>query len=204
MNGRKNEEGVAVILALLVTSLLGALGVTLLLLSDTERRLSSNYRNDQETRYAAGAGLERALADLGAAPDWNVILAGGQHSTFVESTRRPVLPSGQSIDLDSITSELQAASNGGASFGANTPAWRLFGWGPLTALDPAGHLTGGQYLAIWVADDLSEIDDSPSSDSNSVLAVHAEAFGLGAGRRAVEATVERVNGLLRTISWREL
>ena len=63
MNASTRDDGVAVILALLVTTLLGAVGVTLLLLSDTERRLSSNYRNDQATRYAAAAALERAIGD---------------------------------------------------------------------------------------------------------------------------------------------
>jgi hypothetical protein len=195
---------VAVILALLVTALLGALGVTLLLVSDTERRLSSNYRDDQESRYAAAAGLERALAELDGAADWDSILAGRLRSTFEAGTHRPTLASGQPVDLDAITSDLDAGSNGGASFGANTPVWRLFSWGPLAALQAAGQVRSAQYLAVWVADDLSDSDGSPSADSNGILTVHAEAFGFGGGRRAVEATVERINGLLRMISWREL
>jgi len=203
MNSWTSDDGVAVILALLVTTLLGAVGVTLLLLSDTERRLSSSYRNDQATRYAAAAALERAIGDLASSPDWTPILAGAQASTFADGTRRPILPSGQSIDLDRITTQLQAASNGGASFGANTPVWRLFGWGPLAALEPATNLESAQYLAVWVADDLSETDGSPFSDSNGVLSVHAEAFGLGNGRRSVEATVARISGLLQIIAWRE-
>jgi len=204
LKGWADDHGMAVVLALLVTSLLGALGVTLLLLSDTERRLSSNYRDDQATMYAAGAGLDRALADLAAAPDWSAILAGGQRATFVDATRWPVLPSGRSLDLDAITTDLQATANSGASFGANTPVWRLFAWGSLSTLEPGAHRTSVAYLAVWVADDLMETDEAPAVDSNGILTVHAEAFGLGADRRAVEATVERVNGRLRTISWREL
>ena len=204
MTGGSDDRGLAVILALLVTSLLCALGVTLLLVSDTERRLSSNDRTDQETRYAAGAGLDLALADLETTPDWSAVLAGGQPSTFQDATRRPVLPSGRLIDLDALTTELQASSFGGAAFGANTPMWRLFSWGPLAALDPAVRFPNSQYLAVWVADDLSDEDGAPLADSNDVLTVHAEAFGLGAGRRAIEATIERVGGRLRTIAWREL
>ena len=110
----RDDEGLAVILALLITALLAGLGVTLLLVSDAERRFSANSRSDQALRYAADAGLARAIADLEAMADWSAILAGGQMSTFAGPTHRPVLPSGQVIDLDVLTNDLQAGSYGGA------------------------------------------------------------------------------------------
>ena len=144
----RDDEGLAVILALLITALLAGLGVTLLLVSDAERRFSANSRSDQALRYAADAGLGRAIADLEAMADWSAILAGGQMSTFAGPTHRPVLPSGQVIDLDVLTNDLQAGSYGGAGFGANTPVWRLFAWGPLMSLDASGTLPAGLYLAV--------------------------------------------------------
>ena len=74
----RDDEGLAVILALLITALLAGLGVTLLLVSDAERRFSANSRSDQALRYAADAGLGRAIADLEAMADWSAILAGGR------------------------------------------------------------------------------------------------------------------------------
>ena len=122
------------------------LGIALLLVSDTERRLSSNYHDDLETRYAAAAGLERALGDLsGSRAELNGILAGAVRSTFEDGTTRPTLASGEWIDLTAITTELQTAMSASAAPGVNTPVWRLL-IGACADVQPAGQVESGD---IW-------------------------------------------------------
>jgi hypothetical protein len=115
------------------------------------------------------------------------------------------MPSGEVVDLDAATAELQAESTSSqGTFGANTPVWRLCAWGPLSTLSGPGMLGSAQYVTVWVADDPSEADGNPNVDSNGVLTLHSEARGLGGARRVVEATVNRVGGAVRIVSWREV
>ena len=59
----RKEDGVALIIALMATMLLTGLGMTLMLLSNTETQISSNYRNSQEGLYAADAAVERIRSE---------------------------------------------------------------------------------------------------------------------------------------------
>jgi hypothetical protein len=198
------EEGMALVLAVMVAGLLAALGVSLLLVADTERRVSANASFSSEAVAAAEAGVDRVLVDLAGASRWDGMLAGNLSSGFADVTRRPVLPSGDVLDLDAATIELQTESSAQGTFGANTPQWRLFGWGPLSRMAPLA-LESPQYVAVWIADDPSEIDGDPTVDTNEMLTIHAEARGPGGARRVVEATVARVAaGALKMVSWREV
>jgi Tfp pilus assembly protein PilX len=201
----RSDSGAALILALLATVLLSGFGVSLVLLGDTERRTATNYGFNYEALYGADAAVERAVQDLALVAQWDAILNGTQRSAFAGSTRQPTLPSKDTLDLDALTTELQAGLNAASSLGANTPAWRLFAWGPLSSLAPAGQIDTAQYLAAWIADDPSETDGNPAADVNGVVTVHAESFGLGGSRRAIEATVARVStAVVRIVSWREV
>jgi Tfp pilus assembly protein PilX len=199
------DRGAALLLALVATALLGALGVSLLVLADTELRVASNDGSSLEAFYAADAALERAVQELATLPEWSSVLTGAVKSSFSEPTTSLVLPSKRSIDLIALTAALQGSSNTGGSQGVNTPVWRLFAWGPLTALASSGWIENRVYVAVWVADDPSETDGNPGADTNGVVFVHAEAFGVGGARRMVEATVARVSaGIVRELSWKEV
>jgi hypothetical protein len=201
---KTGEEGIALVLAVMVSGLLAALGMSLLLVSDTERRVSANAGYSTEALAAADAGVERVMLDLAGAARWDDILGGSSRSGFADGTRRPTLPSGDVLDLDAETMELQSESSAQGTFGANTPQWRLFAWGPLATMAPLA-LASSQYVAVWVSDDPSEVDGNPSVDTNGVLTVHADARGPGGARRMVEATVARKTaGVMRMISWREV
>jgi hypothetical protein len=198
------ERGAALLLALVATALLGALGVSLLMLADTELRMASNDGSSAEAFYAADAALERAVQELAVLPEWSSALAGSGLSSFSDSTTSPILPSGRSVDLVSLTGALQASSSAEGSQGANTPVWRLFAWGPFARL-ASGSIENRVYLAVWIADDPSETDGNPAADTNGVVLVHTEAFGVTAARRMVEATVQRVSpGVVRLLSWKEV
>ena len=206
------EEGVALIIALLATMLLTALGMTLVLMSNTETMISSNYRNSQEALYAADAATERVVQDLLLIPRWNDILAGDSGvaptcsgvtgflpksstpSGFVDTSTTVTIPdSNQTIDLLNATCNLQRGTDGSAIWGANNPTWRLFAWGRMDDMLPNKVIDSEMYLAVWVADDPADNDGDPTADTNGVLTLHAEAYGPSGTRKTIEVTVAKTS-----------
>jgi len=65
------------------------------------------------------------------------------------------------------------------------------------------------YVALWVADDQSDGDNDPFTDSNHSVALHAESFGPGGVHKILEVNVGRAgppeapNGV-KVLAWREL
>jgi hypothetical protein len=93
-----NQRGASLIIALMATLLLSALGMGLVMTSMTETMITANYRDSGEAMYAADAGIERVMQDLLTVPDWNRILSGGVQSSFIDG-----LPSGERILPDGTT-----------------------------------------------------------------------------------------------------
>jgi len=188
------EEGTALIVALMSMMLMTALGVTVVMVSNTESLISANYRNNQEALYAADAAVERVVQDLLLVPRWNDILGGITASSFTDGDPAvaKTIPGGGTVRLDLATAQLQASSYN-AVWGANNPQWKLYAWGPLSNLLPDGVIDSPMYVALWVADDPAqdEQDNDPASDTNGVLMLHAEAYGPSGSRRVVEVTVAR-------------
>ena len=72
------------------------------------------------------------------------------------------------------------------------------------------------YVVVWIADDPDDLDGDPNLDSNDIVIVRSEAFGIRGGRRAIDATILRESALdgsigggatrsdVRVISWREV
>ena len=190
-----DEQGVALIIALMASMLLTALGIALIMVTNTETQITANFRNGQEALYAADAGVERVVQDLLMVPRWNDILTGTLTSGFVDGTMTPTLPGGGSqIDLTTATSQLQAETNTANLWGANNPVWRLYAWGPVTGLLPGDSIDSWMYMAVWIGDDPSEIDGDPNADTNGVLTLRSEAFGPGGTHKVVEVTVARTSG----------
>src|SRR5687767_6607853 len=132
------EEGTALVIALMAVLLLSALGAAVIMVTNTETMISSNYRNSQEALYAADAAVERVVQDLLMSPRWNDILGGTTRSAFVDGgmTVEKNLPGGGVMRLDTATAQLQAESDAQAAWGANNPQWRLFAWGPIASIAP--------------------------------------------------------------------
>jgi hypothetical protein len=224
------EDGIALIVALLATLVLSALGLSLLVMASTETLIAAHYRDGVEAFHAAEAGLERAIPELALAPDWSAVLdaPGGVRSaapsTFGDTTFSAVVADGRTLDLAKMTNLLNCPhmfppaatpctaaqmdhSVGVRPWGSNNPRWRLYANGLLSALT-AG-LDSPFYVAVWVADDPAENDGDPARDGmdaanpgTGMLQVRSEAFGPGGARRAVEATLGRAGAGLRIISWR--
>lgn len=194
-----DEQGTALIIALMAMMLLTALGATVVMVTDTETRIASNYSSAQEALYAADAAVERVMQDLLMVPRWNDILNGTTHSAFVDGAMsgQKALPGGGKVTLccgsTSITGQLQAETDTLNLWGANNPQWRLFAWGPLTQVLTNADLDSRMYVAVWVADDPAETDNNPLADVNGTLTLHAEAIGPGGTRKIIEVTVARTS-----------
>ncbi len=184
-----SERGASLLIALMVTLLLSALGGALVLMTSTETAISANYRTGQEALYAADAGIERAVQDLLDEPRWDAVLSGSAQSSFSSASLQPTLPDGSVVDLGVETANLQADTDAASVWTDNDPVWRLYAHGALGDLLPANQVDSLNYVAVWVSDDPAESDRNPLRDTNGVLTVRAMAFGPFNSRRVVEATV---------------
>lgn len=215
----KAEDGVALIIVLLVMVALSALAMSLAVLSSTESRVTATYRDGIEVLYGAEAGIERVLPDLAAEPDFNLVLAGLATSTFTDGPPGVrTLPDGTFMDLHALTNMVNCgrvlcqdadfdAVREDRPWGRNNPRWRLYGYGRLPR-------DSRVYAVVWVADDSSETDSDPVTDGRAGeggenpgrgrLNLTAHGYGPAGTRRVVEATVARSDGNLRVISWREI
>lgn len=189
----RDDRGSALIMALLATILLTSLGVGLMMLSETESTIASNFRASNESLYAADAAVERVVQDVLIVPRWNDLLSGIVQSSFIDDTLTPTTPGGEVLNLTSMTADVQAQSDASAPWGLNNPQWRLFAYGPLSNLLGEGSVQSRAYVAVWIADDPSETDGDPAADTNGVVTLLAQALGPQGTRRAVEVTVAKTN-----------
>ena len=103
----RGEQGIALIVALLSIMLMTALGMALMLTSQTETLISANYRDSMEGEYVADAGIERVMDDVLTIPDWNALLTSpdgvtaGVTSGFHDNApSSPItLPDGRTLNL---------------------------------------------------------------------------------------------------------
>lgn len=195
------EQGAALVLALLIIVCLSGIGLGLTAASSAERQIAGNARMAAVTSLAADAAIEGVLSEIAAAPDWNALLSSAV-SNFHDATHRPVTSSRTTIDLDQVTSDIQSDTAGTYPLGPNTPAWRLFAWGPLTRLAGLAPMDSGAYVAVWIADDPADADGVATADTNGTIMVHSEAYGFGATRRGVDAVIARAPVGVRVLNWR--
>ena len=230
--GHDGEDGVALIIAMMCTLFLTALGVALVLTTSAETAIAANYRSSHEALYAADAALERALGDLFTVPDWNQVLSGVVTSTFIDGapSGARALADGSTIDLTQETNMVNCQRTTTCSeidmnavtserpWGSNNPRWQLYAYGRLADILPTGTIDSPYYVVVFVADDPSETDGDPLHDGTSpatnpgsgLVALRAEAFGPRGSRRVIELTVARTDpeGLeagdtgARVLSWR--
>lgn len=205
------QRGIALILVVLFTSFLSAIGLGLALVVFMDRFATANLRGSVAMLYAADAGLELAAHDLARAVDWDLVLGGAEPSTFTDgaATGTREIPGGGSIDLTAATRLLNCgkstpctppqmdANTRERPWGANNPRWTLYAYGPFTGFS-AFERPAPCYLAVWIADDSREQDGDPLSDAadenvlgHGILRVRAEAYGPAGARRAIEAELVR-------------
>ena len=228
----KSERGVALIMVVLLTTFLSALGLGLLLAVFMDRLATGNMAGSVAMLYAADAGIELAAHDLAQAAEWNAVLAADLRSGFTDGAPGGVrpLPGEGTLDLTSATNLLNCgkattctaaqmnANSRARPWGANNPRWQLYAYGLMGNLSQLIR-PAPCYLVVWVADDEREQDGDPGADAiaptepgHGIVRVRAEVFGRAGLRRAVEAELERVCvsggeacvAGIRVQSWQEL
>src|SRR5579871_5598581 len=108
MNGRRGaagrDDGTAMVLALLFTTLLLMVATGLILVASIDRTIAGNYRADLEGQYAAEAIAGLAVHGLAAIGDWSSVLNGFAKSPWVDgpSFGTRVLSDGSSLDLNQV------------------------------------------------------------------------------------------------------
>jgi hypothetical protein len=230
MNG---QRGVALIMVVLITTFLSALGLGLLLAVFMDRLATGNMAGSVAMLYAADAGIELAAHDLALTPEWNEVLSAAARSSFVDGAPGGVrvLPGEGAVDLTVATNSLNCgkattctvaqmnANSRARPWGANNPRWQLYAYGLMANMSQLIR-PAPCYLVVWVADDGREQDGDPMIDASEatqpghgIVRVRAEVFGRAGSRRAIEAEVARVcvsgsgDGCvtgIRVQSWQEL
>jgi hypothetical protein len=207
-----SERGIALLIAIMSTLLLTALGLGLVLTTITETSITANYRDGGEALYAADAGVERVMQDLLTIPDWNRILAGGIQSSFIDGSPggTRALPDGRTLDLTAATNLINCGKTTTCSdaemdaytrerpWTTNNPRWQLFAYAPLANIIETGTIESPMYVVVWVADDQAETDDDPLTDGGNapgrgILLLRAESFGPGGAHSVIEVTVSRTD-----------
>jgi hypothetical protein len=209
---------------MLIMLLLSALGLSLTAVTTTEAQVAHSYSSGSESFYAADAALELVVNELALQPDWNRVLDGSAASSFVDpgvaSRRWPggwVRTSSEATALVTCARTTCSSTDMDARtvdrpWGPNNPRWRLFAYGPLSAMSPAGGVNSAEYVAVWVGDDALENDDNPLVDGDEsrgpnpgrgVLALLVHGYG-SSTRRVMEATISRAANGVRVVSWREV
>ena len=219
-----SDRGVALIVAMLIMMLLAALGLSLTMVTTTEARVAHSYSSGSESFYAADAALELAVHELAQQADWNRVLDGSASSSFVDPAMASnVWPGGQGWTSAQATAHVTCARTSCSTidmdtrtlerpWGPNNPRWRLFAYGPLSAMSRSGTIDSAEYVAVWVGDDPLENDDDPLLDGDEsrgpnpgrgVLTLLVHAYGISTVR-VMEATVARAANGVRVVSWREV
>ena len=175
--GIRGEQGSAILVAMMATLLMTALGAALVLATSSETIIAASFRDGLEGSYAADAALERAIDDLQAAADWNLVLAGAARSAFVDGAPdgSRTLADGSTIDLAQLLNLANCATPDGCTtadmneatsrrpWALNNPRWLLYSYGHLAALT-SGSINSPYYVAVMVADDPAENDHDPATD----------------------------------------
>jgi hypothetical protein len=178
--------------------------------------VAANYQSSQQGLYAADAALERAVGELRLLPAWGAVpgAAATSSADFNDGLTTPRMPNGLTLNLTQLTSRRQAESDAIYPSGPNQPVWHVYGHAPLSRMIPDAASVSA-YVVVWLADDPDDLDGNPAADANDVIIVRAEAFGVRAGRRAVEATIQRTQAMaagfpgvtrsdVSVIGWREV
>ena len=79
-----SERGIALIMVMLVTTFLSALGIGVMLAVFMDRLATGNMTGSVAMLYAADSAIEIAARELAQIDDWNVVLNGDQGSSFTD------------------------------------------------------------------------------------------------------------------------
>jgi hypothetical protein len=190
MMSHSSDRGAALIAALMITALIGALVASLVFVVVTESRIGRNQQAAESGGYAAAAGVERLIGELRRLPAWQLVpSARSAVPSFNDGQMTPRLADGTTLDLARLTVDRQARSDAFYPDGVSRPQWTLYAHASLSRMTADDSWWPTPYVVVWVADDPDDGDGDASRDANGVLLVRAEAFNVRGAWRAVEATL---------------
>lgn len=173
------DRGAALIIVLLTMTLIASIGAALALTTAVETMVTGDFERLHEARYAAEGAFERALVDIAAIGDWNLLVSGGLQSTFTDGPPlgARTLADGASLDLAHVVNvancgkaaacsaaDVTGNATGLRPWGPNNPVWHLFAYGRFDTVLPGAVFRSKCYVVVLVADDPAEIDGEPSVD----------------------------------------
>ena len=195
---RHDDRGSALLVTLLTAMLVSGLAGALTVVLMTEEAVEANHRRGMAAFYAADGLLTRVLAELTRATDWQVLVEESGRSTFSLGSLSARLADGSLVDLTEMTAAL--ADEPVQVSGAAAPRWRLYAWGWFADLIGDAGDGQGLFVAAWVFQETIVTLD-PDDDPVERMVVRAMAFGPFRARRAVEAVLHRVSGVVEVAAW---
>jgi hypothetical protein len=192
------------VLVLLTTVLVSAIGAAMVVLADIEVMSTSSQADGLESFYAADGAAEMVVDELAAMTDWSTLPGGGVLLAFSDGLTHPNTELAGTVDLGLLTARLQART--ASHWGLDNPRWHLLAHASLRAWIPTFGTRPAPYIVCWIADDEADGDGNADVDANSVVRVRAMAIGRRESRRAVEVVIARTMtpGVVRLVSWREV
>src|SRR5947209_13798112 len=132
------EEGIALVIAMMATTLLSALVAALALTTTMETQIAAGFVGARQAFYAADAAAEWATAELSGLADWTAVANGTARLGFVDgAVGRRALPDGSVVDLGAMA--------------AADAAWHLAAYGRLKDLVLPSLTRSPFYIVIFVA-----------------------------------------------------
>ncbi len=174
---KRDEAGSVLVLTLLVTLVILAIGLTAMWLSSSGMKMSGNLTRRQEALYAAEAGMDHARSILASTITWNNLLAGCGSS--LDDTG----PGGRGVVLCDGSPGVPLG-NYLIGTGATTTPARVRGLGKIT------------YTVFIRNDDAEAATTGFYTDADSRLVVRAEGTGRdGLSFFAIEAIMSKASSL---------
>jgi hypothetical protein len=198
----RREQGMALVMVMLLIVWLTALGSAVTLAAMTETAIAANYREATETRYAAEAAVEFTMQELASTADWRDAVSEPGGSAFTDGPPAGLRAVGRfALNLTEATRAAGSMASAPPGAAASPPV--LYAFGRFRDLAPLVAMGSTTYVAVWIADRSAMPRDATSAPDR--LSVLGQAYGGRESRRAVEALIEKSDtSRLRVLAWREV
>lgn len=199
---RADERGSVLLAALVGMAALSAIALAVAALASVDTAIAETEQARLTAVAAADAALEGAIASLAAEDDWSAVLVEARRSGLLAASPEPRMAGWGVLDRAALTRAVQRRADAQVEWGANRGVWRLYLEGSPGALASRPLDRATPYALVWIADDEADGDGAPLSDSNGMLSVRVEAFGVRRSKAVVLATVRRATAGVELIGWR--
>ena len=200
-----SECGAVLVAVLLLTVILGAIGLTVSLVVDVEHLMAAYHRDGLRLHHAAEGVADVVVDELAGVADWAPAPGGGTSPRLPGALVLSRALGGGPFDAPAATLALQQAAYSGNPWGVDTPRWRLFGQGVPGSVLPFAGLPDDVYAIVWVSDDVADGDGDARVDSNGVEVLRVRVIGPRRARADVQLVIARVApGVVRRVSSRTM